>query len=128
MTSPISDAILKWFSFLKNDVLVKGKHRFTLAKTLFSTLENDVFCRRKRYYDYHLASVYGFDSMQKGQKFSVFLMLFSYFLPYFRPTFCPFLSFCCHLPPFCHHPAVPLSRRIPRDWWQSGSKILKIIF
>lgn len=83
MTSPISDAILKWFSFLKNDVLVKRKHRFTLAKTLFSTLENDVFCRRKRYYDYLLASVYGFDSIQKGQKFSVFLMLFSYFLPLF---------------------------------------------
>jgi len=79
----LSDAILKWFSFLKNDVLVKRKHRFTLAKTLFSTLENDVFCCRKRNYDYLLASVYVFDSMQRGQKFSVFLMLFSYFLPLF---------------------------------------------
>ena len=48
MTSPISDAILKWFSVFKNDVLVKRKHRFTLAKTLLSTLENDVFSPGKQ--------------------------------------------------------------------------------
>ena len=65
---------------------------------------------------------------KRGKNLAFFSCFSATFRPTFRPTFCPFLSFCCHLPPFCHHPAVPLSRRIPSDWWQSGSKNFKNLF
>jgi len=39
-----------------------------------------------------------------------------------------FCGFCCHLPPICHHPTMPINKAFAVSWWQSGSKNRKIHF